>query len=115
MIEAAHGVAALAAELQVSPRRLQRVFVGDGGLTGPRAALAREFAAAHAITLRAYVHPALRAHYLVSAPSGWLSVPAEPGGWKARAPYRRDPGSDWSSLPLLEVDFAFAWSRISTN
>ena len=112
MIEAAQGAGALAAALGVSPRRLRRVFTGDGSLSGPRAVLARAFAARHGLTLRVYVHPAVASAYLVSSPAGWWTVPSRLGGWADRTPCRRE--GDWSLLPSLEVSFASIWPNISS-
>ncbi len=113
MIEAAQGVAPLAAALGVSPRRLRHIFTGTGALTGPRAALARTFAAKHGLTLRAYIHPFVPSAYLVSSPSGWWTVPSRVGGWSARVPCLRE--GDWSVLPSLEVSFASIWPNISAT
>lgn len=113
MIAAAGGVGRLSNALSISPQALGSVMVGLGSLSGGRAALAREFANQHGLTLRCYVHPAIRNAYLVSVPSGWLLVKNEKGAWEHRARCMRRPGEDWLSLPQLEVNFAQVWDRIN--
>jgi len=113
MISAAGGVGPLALRLSLSPQALGTVMVGLGALSGGRAVLAREFANAHGLTLRCYVHPSVRNAYLVSAPSGWLLVKNEKGAWEHRARCMRRPGEDWLNLPQLEVNFAQVWDNIN--
>jgi hypothetical protein len=66
--------------------------------------LALEFARAHGVTARLYIHPRVRGHFLVSAADGWFML--ERGRpWAARIPCTRSEHEDWGHLSQLELPF----------